>query len=145
MRLTKFFGVIISVLPMASFAYETPTHAFVTKAAFDRSDLAVNSAELYARLGFDRLDINQPFQTGFPDSCTGAATTFERDSSYVDARGPWLVGANVPPDTSNAFFRCPQIYERREMPPEYSGRPLLVGPTIPVAPGPTPQLRWLAR
>ena len=129
-------------------AYETPTHAFMTKAAFDRSDLAVNSAELYARLGFDRLNINQPFQTGFPDGCLGTASTFERGSAYVDARGNWLVGANVPPDTNNAFFRCPQTYERRNMPPEYSGRPLLVGPTIPVAPGPTPQLRfeaWLMR
>jgi len=147
MRLTKFFGVIVSVLPMASFAYETPTHAFMTKAAFDRSDLAVNSAELYARLGFDRLDINQPFQTGFPDGCIGPATTFERDSAYVDARGNWLVGANVPPDTSNAFFRCPQIYERRNMRPEYSGRTRAPSATPP-QPGPTPQLRfeaWLMR
>jgi len=129
-------------------SYETPTHAFITKAAFDRSDLAVNSADLYARLGFDRLNINQPFQTGFPDGCIGAASIFERDSAYVDARGNWLVGANVPPDTSNAFFRCPQTYERRNMPPEFSGRPLLVGQSIPVAPGPTPQLRfeaWLMR
>jgi hypothetical protein len=143
---TRLLTLMISI--GSAHAYETPVHAFMTKTAFDRSDLAVNSAELYARLGFDRLNINQPFQTGFPDGCIGAATIFERDNSYVDALGPWLVGPNVPPDTNNARFRCPQTYERRDMPPEYSGRPLLVGANIPVAPGPTPQLRfeaWLMR
>ena len=114
---TRFLTLILVI--GNAHAYETPVHAFMTKTAFDRSDLAVSSGELYARLGFDRLNINQPFQTGLPDGCVGAATIFERDNSYVDALGPWLVGPNVPPDTSNAFFRCPQTYERREISLEY--------------------------
>jgi hypothetical protein len=133
-------------LSVCCLAYETPTHAYKTKLAFDRSVLSVNASEVFFRLGFDRLDSNQPFQTGFPDGCTGNASTFERDSAYIDATGTWLTGANVPPDINNAFFRCPQNYERRQMPPEYSGRQLRAG--APASPGPTPQLRfeaWLMR
>ena len=139
---------ILIAYSVACLAYETPTHAFITKEAFNRSMLTVNSTELYARLGFERLNPNQPFETGFPEGCVGPATTFERDSAYIDARGTWLVGSNMPPDTSNAFFRCPLNYERRDMPPEYSGRPLRGGSQDPVPPGPTPQLRfegWLMR
>lgn len=125
-------------------AYETPTHAFITREAFNRSALGVNSIELYTRLGFDRLDLNQPFDTGFTENCAGAASTFESENAYADARPAWLDGGNMPPNSSNIFFRCPQDYERRDMPPEYSGRPTTILSML----GNTPQLRfeaWLMR
>ena len=147
MKITLLCLIAVVSFSKTCCAYETPTHAFITKEAFDRSVLTVNSTELYARLGFERLNPNQPFETGFPDGCVGPASIFERDSAYVDARGTWLVGSNMPPDSGNVFFRCPLNYERRDMPPEYSGRTRNAG-AVPAQPGPTPQLRfegWLMR
>jgi len=65
------------LLSAACSAYETPTHAHITKIGFDRSDLVVNSAELHGRLGFERLNRNQPFEVVPSYRCFELATHFD--------------------------------------------------------------------
>jgi len=105
--------LVIGVLITTSCeAYETPTHAFITKTGFDRSLLTVNGDEIFPRLGFDRLDVFKTFKGTSPFTCTGieATQTLAADDVYVDATAPWLVGTNTAPNSSNVFFRCPRNY-----------------------------------
>jgi hypothetical protein len=139
--------VIATVLILTScelYSYEMPVHARVTQVAFDRSDLTVNATELFFRLGFDRLELNHPFQTRF-ETCSPVVQG--NTDAYVDANGRWLTGTATAPDDTNVKRRCTLDYERRLMPPEFSGRPR--NPNAqPSQPGATPQLRfeaWLMR
>ncbi len=130
----------VAILFLAStavaLAYEVDTHGRITQAAFERSVLATDTA-LYQRLGFDRLDLVRPFDTPWEIDCVPNAIFPHRDA-YADPEGDW---ATLQLD-SDIRFRCPEDYERRVMPPTYSGR-------VPSgALGNLPQLRfegWLMR
>lgn len=136
----KLVFIAVTLLTAFANAYEMPVHARITQEAFVRSDLAVNSTELFFRLGFDRLIADEPFRT----EQLGCAPDFRGKSvEYVDANGRWLVGGNMPPDTANAITRCTLNYERALMPPEFSGRPRRLGQSTSQL-GPTPQLRFEA-
>ena len=117
----------------AASAYEMPTHAFMTKNAFDRSVLAPSNTEIYQRLGFDRLSADRPFNTQ-TNACDG----------YLDPVPNWLLTAIPAPDPGGVRFRCVTPYERRSMPLIYSDRPYSPNAEFPVPPGLSPHLRFEA-
>jgi hypothetical protein len=147
-RINILVGFVIFLISNRVFAYETPTHAFITKLAFDGSILNQPNNELYFRLGFDRLNVMRPFDMQLPLSC--AVDSSPNQDSYADSLPIWLTGAIVPPDSNSVRFRCPNVYEQRDMPLAYSGRSL-TDPTLTASQillGPTPDLRfeaWLMR
>ncbi len=61
-------GCVLGLFDAAS-AYETPQHAAMTAKAFERSILTTQQAEIYGRLGFDRLNPLHPFETPSPNGC----------------------------------------------------------------------------
>jgi hypothetical protein len=135
-------GITIPLL-FASFVsqgYEVETHSEITRSAFAYSILGeLNTAhsELYLRLGFDRVDLNEPFRQINAPPCSGMPVAAAADS-YVDALPQWLSTGN--PDPTNRNFRCAQEYERLSFRPNYRG--------LEQGPGPTPHLRleaWLMR
>jgi len=124
-------------LSSAAAAYEVATHGRMTQAAFERSALKTDAA-LKTRLGFDRLDPARPFDSVEWD-CDEIPSLLPERNAYIDADPGW-------PGTSyvgGPYFRCPNSYEKRLMPPRYSGR---IPPTADL--GTTPELRfesWLMR
>lgn len=110
-------------------AYEIETHGIFTSTGFNQSVLSpavTGSMELYARLGFDRIDSKHPFDQFAQTPCTNGVTNSALDA-YVDALGSWLVSPSVPPGSAERKFRCPTDFEKRSMPPKYSDR----GPQSP--------------
>ena len=92
-------------------AYEIETHGLFTEDAFDHSiigRLNPASAEIYQRLGFDRLDPFRGFdQAGLAD-CANPAGSAPKLDAYVDPKASWT-GTPLP-DSSNVKFRCSQPY-----------------------------------
>jgi hypothetical protein len=125
----------------ASWAYEVETHGLFTVESFNVSLLGPanpTSAAVYARLGFDRLNVETPFQQPGLAACAGIGNDPKQDA-YVDAQPAWLnLGF---PDVGNRKFRCPTAYDLGSMPPAY--RRLITSPL-----GASPELRfeaWLMR
>lgn len=130
---------ILLVASTSAVAYEVDTHGRMTQTSYERSALKTDNG-LLQRLGFDRLDLNLPLRSEvlLPVACISDGTPLYRDA-YVDAEGTWQeLAFDV-----DVRFRCPNDYEKRLMPPEYSGR-IAPPPTL----GDTPDLRfesWLMR
>ena len=123
-------------------AYEMPQHAAMVSKAFERSILTTQQGEIYARLGFDRLNAQHPFETPSPNDCL--ADVFPTKDSYAHPRPNWLDMPNSAPDSTNVRFRCSTDFDRRRMPLKFSG--LLPGSEGAL--GVTPQLRfeaWMMR
>lgn len=133
--------ILTLVFATSANAYEVETHGAITLNAFDYSVLGNNNpgqADLYRRLGFDRVDLERPFFQVVGPQCDVTGLVPQVDG-YVDPDPAWLASGN--PDSSNRRIRCPQQYERNSMNPQYRG---LVGSNL----GSTPQLRleaWLMR
>ena len=138
----KLFILFALLAPTSSFAYEVETHGLLTREAFDYSNLGRSNpanAEFYARLGFDCVDANAPFNQDGAPACAGTAAE-PKLQAYIDAQPGWLTASN--PDSSNRKFRCVQEYERASFQPDY--RASIQGSLL----GATPQLRleaWLMR
>jgi|GEM_PF-5091961 len=115
----KLFILFALLAPTSSFAYEVETHGLLTREAFDYSNLGRSNpanAEFYARLGFDRVDANAPFNQDGAPACAGTAAE-PKLQAYIDAQPGWLTASN--PDSSNRKFRCVQEYERASFQPDY--------------------------
>ncbi len=132
--------LLLTTISTSAFAYEVDTHGRMTQTVFERSVLTTDSG-LLQRLGFDRLDKQLPLRSEAPPlplACISSGDPLYRDA-YADAEGDWqeqTFGFEV-------RFRCPNDYEKRLMPPGYSGR-IAPPPTL----GNTPELRfesWLMR
>jgi len=125
----------------SALAYEVETHGAITDNAFEYSILGTrnpNQADVYSRLGFDRVDVRQPFFQTIGSSCSASSST-PQVNAYTDPDPAWLTQNN--PDTGNLRVRCPQEYERNSMSPAFRG-------LVPSTLGPTPHLRfedWLMR
>jgi hypothetical protein len=101
--------------------YEVETHGLLTKNAFDFSVMGLrNSASVdqYRRLGFDRVDPNDPSEQIGLASCQSTGDDPKQDA-YIDALPEWL--STVAPDAGNRKFRCIQAYEHGSFPPAYRG------------------------
>jgi hypothetical protein len=122
-------------------AFEVETHGFMTLESYSSSILGADntaSAEVYFRLGFDRVAAGRPFFQPGLASCEGVANDPKQDA-YIDPQPAWLVANS--PDIGNRQFRCPQEYERASLPPAYRG-------LTPSNFGSTPELRleaWMMR
>ena len=111
-------------------AYEVETHGLFTLESYNGSVLGPSnpaSADLYFRLGFDRVAEAAPFQQSSSADCADGGL-LPTNESYIDADPAWL---NLPaPDASKRKIRCSKEYEFRSYPPEYRGlRTNLLGPT----------------
>ena len=129
--------LLLTITP-AAFAYEVDTHGRMTQTAFERSSLKLD-ASLLTRLGFDRLDLKRPLDSSAATECDADGAFMPLRDAYTDARPAWT-GSDY---LGDLYFRCPNGYEKRLMPPPFSGR-------IPSPPelGATPELRfesWLMR
>jgi hypothetical protein len=137
----KMRAITLLFLTSTVFAYENETHGLMTLESFAISMLGPTnpaSAELYLRLGFDRLAATPPFQQSGLPSCMDNGTS-PSNEAYIDADPAWLNSAA--PDASMRKFRCAKEYEQRSYPPTYRG---LITSTL----GATPTLRleaWLIR
>lgn len=119
-------------------AYEVDTHGRMTQTVYERSVLTTDS-DLLRRLGFDRLELQKPFRMPWEQTPCLPGIGSPLIDSYPDAAGDWQGQAF----DADVYSRCPDSYEKRLMPPEYSGR---IGP--PPSLGNTPELRiaaWLMR
>jgi hypothetical protein len=145
MKTRLFLQITLLIVSASTCGFNLETHGFLTQEAFNKSllsGLTPASADLYFRLGFDRLDIKHPFKRDAGAGCKYPGISLYEEDEYLDARGTWLNAAA--PDASNVVSRCPTIYEQRSMPPDYSG--LLPSPAAAIGPlGPLRFEGWLMR
>ena len=133
--------LIFLLLCSDCWAYEVETHGLMTNESFDASILGASNstqAEVYLRLGFDRVNATDPFFQAGLATCETLSDDPKRNA-YVDAQPAWLSGGA--PDAANRKFRCVQEYEKASFPPQFRG-------LIDRGLGPTPALRleaWTMR
>ena len=75
----------------SSFASEVETHGAITLNAFNFSVLGKdnsNQSELYLRLGFDRIDLRQPFVQTTGNPCVDPKNALQADD-YLDVDPAW--------------------------------------------------------
>jgi len=130
--------ILLLAAVTSAHAYEVDTHGRMTQTVYERSVLTTD-ADLLRRLGFDRLELQKPFRMPWEQTPCLPGIGSPLIDSYPDAAGDWQGQAF----DADVYSRCPDSYEKRLMPPEYSGR---IGP--PPSLGNTPELRiaaWLMR
>jgi len=90
MKIIKTFSINVFVLAVmlalldSARAYEMPQHTAITATAFERSVLTTQQSETYARLGFNRLNALNPFETPSPTGCI--ADALPTKNSYAHPR-----------------------------------------------------------